>query len=285
MPDRVDPRRDAVPDRQPGPDRGRDRARGRCRRSPDGELLRRPTGEGSRRPRVPRRRRVARARQLPGLRRDGRGRSVRRDYEPVPLVRPPFRGTAWARGVAEMAAAIAEGRPHRASAEQAAHVVDILEAAAHPWRTAARRRGRLDVHAAATHAVGRGCAGRLTNGHARCGMTRGGSLAARVLEACHDLFDHRPGSDDREARRRGPVALVQCRRDGRMGGAGCRRRGNTGIRRAKLTDRSGWPACATASRRRTRWPPCSTSMEAGSCGRWASSMRTDDQVHIPAHDA
>jgi hypothetical protein len=29
-----------------------------------------------------------------------------------------------------MAAAIAEGRPHRASAEQAAHVVDILEAAA-----------------------------------------------------------------------------------------------------------------------------------------------------------
>jgi predicted dehydrogenase len=51
-------------------------------------------------------------------------------YEPVPPVRPPFRGTAWARGVAEMADAIAEGRPHRASAEQAAHVVEILEAAA-----------------------------------------------------------------------------------------------------------------------------------------------------------
>ena len=51
-------------------------------------------------------------------------------YEPVPLVRPGYRGTAWARGVAELAAAIAEGRPHRASAEQAAHVVDILEAAA-----------------------------------------------------------------------------------------------------------------------------------------------------------
>jgi predicted dehydrogenase len=29
-----------------------------------------------------------------------------------------------------MAGAIAEGRPHRASAEQAAHVVDVLEAAA-----------------------------------------------------------------------------------------------------------------------------------------------------------
>jgi predicted dehydrogenase len=51
------------------------------------------------------------------------------DFEPVSHVRPPFRGTAWARGVAEMAGAIAEGRPHRASAEGAAHVVDILEAA------------------------------------------------------------------------------------------------------------------------------------------------------------
>ena len=51
-------------------------------------------------------------------------------YEPVPLVRPGYRGTAWARGVADMASAIVEGRPHRASAEQAAHVVDILEGAA-----------------------------------------------------------------------------------------------------------------------------------------------------------
>jgi len=51
-------------------------------------------------------------------------------YEPVAPVREPFRGTAWARGVAEMADAIAEGRPHRASAEQAAHVVEILEGAA-----------------------------------------------------------------------------------------------------------------------------------------------------------
>lgn len=49
-------------------------------------------------------------------------------YEPVPLVRPPYPGTAWGRGVAEMAAAIAEGRPHRASAELAAHIVDIIEA-------------------------------------------------------------------------------------------------------------------------------------------------------------
>ena len=51
-------------------------------------------------------------------------------YGPVPLVRPGYRGTAWARGVAEMATAIADGRPHRAAAEQAAHVVDILAACA-----------------------------------------------------------------------------------------------------------------------------------------------------------
>jgi predicted dehydrogenase len=50
-------------------------------------------------------------------------------YEPVPLVRPPYPGTAWARGVADMAQAIDAGRPHRAGAEQAAHVVDILAAA------------------------------------------------------------------------------------------------------------------------------------------------------------
>ena len=52
-----------------------------------------------------------------------------KDFRPVAHVRPAFHGTAWARGVAEMAAAIAEDRPHRASAEQAAHIVDILEAA------------------------------------------------------------------------------------------------------------------------------------------------------------
>jgi len=51
-------------------------------------------------------------------------------FEPVALVRPGHRGTAWARGVADMASAIEENRPHRASGEQAAHVVDILEGAA-----------------------------------------------------------------------------------------------------------------------------------------------------------
>ena len=60
-------------------------------------------------------------------------------YEPVPLVRPPFAGIAWARGLADMAAAIAEGRPHRIAAEQAAHVVDILEAASASMAADGRR--------------------------------------------------------------------------------------------------------------------------------------------------
>lgn len=51
-------------------------------------------------------------------------------YSPVPLLREPFPGTDWARPLAELAEAIAEGRPHRASAEQAAHVVEVMEAIA-----------------------------------------------------------------------------------------------------------------------------------------------------------
>ena len=60
-------------------------------------------------------------------------------FEPVDLVRPGFRGTAWARALAEMATAIREDRPHRASAEQAAHVVEILEAAATSMREGGRQ--------------------------------------------------------------------------------------------------------------------------------------------------
>lgn len=60
-------------------------------------------------------------------------------YEPVELVRSPFAGIAWARGVAEMAAAIDEGRPHRASAEQAAHVVEIIDAASASMAADGRR--------------------------------------------------------------------------------------------------------------------------------------------------
>jgi predicted dehydrogenase len=53
------------------------------------------------------------------------------EYETVPLIRPadPEIDTDWARGLADFAAAIVEGRRARVTGEQAAHVVDILTAA------------------------------------------------------------------------------------------------------------------------------------------------------------
>ncbi len=47
--------------------------------------------------------------------------------EPVALD-DAYRGTDWGRAVAELASAIAEDRPHRASGAHAAHVVEIVEA-------------------------------------------------------------------------------------------------------------------------------------------------------------
>ncbi len=49
-------------------------------------------------------------------------------YAPVPLLAEPYEGTEWGRGLVELADAIAEGRPHRATGEQGAHIVEILEA-------------------------------------------------------------------------------------------------------------------------------------------------------------
>ncbi len=57
-------------------------------------------------------------------------------YEALPLVRPPQQELRWARALVDVADAIAEGRPHRMSAEHAAHVVEVLEAV-----DEARRRG------------------------------------------------------------------------------------------------------------------------------------------------
>lgn len=51
-------------------------------------------------------------------------------FEPVELVKEPFPGTEWGRGVMDMADAILNERPHRATGAQAAHVVEILNAAA-----------------------------------------------------------------------------------------------------------------------------------------------------------
>ena len=49
-------------------------------------------------------------------------------YAPVPLVREPYEGIEWSRAVADMADAIAAGRPQRATGAQAAHVVEIVTA-------------------------------------------------------------------------------------------------------------------------------------------------------------
>jgi predicted dehydrogenase len=58
-------------------------------------------------------------------------------YAPVPLVRQPSGEIDWARAVEDLALAIAEDRPHRATGEQAAHVVDIFMAAQESLRTGA----------------------------------------------------------------------------------------------------------------------------------------------------
>jgi predicted dehydrogenase len=56
-------------------------------------------------------------------------------YEPVPLVRDGFPGKDWARSLAELDDAITEGRPHRPSAQLAAHVVEVMEGIARSART------------------------------------------------------------------------------------------------------------------------------------------------------
>jgi predicted dehydrogenase len=57
-------------------------------------------------------------------------------YSPVPLVRPSKVGQIdWGRGVEDLAFAITEDRPHRATGEQAAHIVDIFVAAAESLRS------------------------------------------------------------------------------------------------------------------------------------------------------
>jgi predicted dehydrogenase len=56
------------------------------------------------------------------------------DYAEVELVREPYHGIDWARPLVDLAAAVADGRPPRASGEQAAHIVEILDAIARSSR-------------------------------------------------------------------------------------------------------------------------------------------------------
>ena len=49
------------------------------------------------------------------------------DYEAVPYLREPYDGIEFARGIEDLADAILNSRPHRASAKHAAHVVEVIE--------------------------------------------------------------------------------------------------------------------------------------------------------------
>ncbi len=49
-------------------------------------------------------------------------------FQPIPLLREPFEGVEFGRGLGAFAEALREDRPHRASAAHAAHVVEIIEA-------------------------------------------------------------------------------------------------------------------------------------------------------------
>jgi predicted dehydrogenase len=51
------------------------------------------------------------------------------EYETVQPLREPYNGIDWSRALTDLAEAIAEGRPHRAGGEHAAHLVEVLEAA------------------------------------------------------------------------------------------------------------------------------------------------------------
>ena len=49
-----------------------------------------------------------------------------KEWTPQPLVKEPYAGVEWARGVTELHDAIREDRPHRCTGEQAAHVVEVI---------------------------------------------------------------------------------------------------------------------------------------------------------------
>lgn len=47
------------------------------------------------------------------------------EWTPAPLVREPYKGVEWGRGLFDMVESIRDGRPQRATGDQAAHVVEI----------------------------------------------------------------------------------------------------------------------------------------------------------------
>jgi len=57
------------------------------------------------------------------------------DWEPLPYVREPFPGVEWGRAIFDVAEALREGRPHRATGAQAAHIVDLCNGVIESSRT------------------------------------------------------------------------------------------------------------------------------------------------------
>jgi predicted dehydrogenase/sugar phosphate isomerase/epimerase len=68
-------------------------------------------------------------------------------WQPLPLARVPFPGCEFARGVTELADALHEGRPHRTTGRQAAHVVDVMAAILESIRSGAVEDVRSDFPA------------------------------------------------------------------------------------------------------------------------------------------
>ena len=70
------------------------------------------------------------------------------EFRTVPLLREPYPGPRrdWSLGLLDLADAIETGRPHRLAAEQAAHVVEVLNAA----DVSAREGRTIDVHSTFT---------------------------------------------------------------------------------------------------------------------------------------
>jgi predicted dehydrogenase len=63
------------------------------------------------------------------------------EYRTVPPLREPYDGIDWSRALTDLAEAIDDGRPHRASGDQAAHLVEVLEAV----RTSLAEGGAVEV--------------------------------------------------------------------------------------------------------------------------------------------
>jgi hypothetical protein len=55
----------------------------------------------------------------------------------IPLVHHPYPGVEWGRPVRDLVAAIAQKLPHRATGEQAVHIVEILDATRRSYESGA----------------------------------------------------------------------------------------------------------------------------------------------------